>query len=120
MPVRASARRGAHVALQCRLQVPMLDFKQSGKRLRELVKTTLASASSRSWVIRTLLLTLALVPVVLVAFGLWFLSSLRTGLPDGAAIGRIGQMDQATIVLDQDDRPAFTIYKEQRIDIPLA
>jgi 1A family penicillin-binding protein len=52
--------------------------------------------------------------------GIWFLSGLRAGLPDLAALRRIGEMDQATAVFDDGDRLAFTIFKEQRIDVPLA
>jgi penicillin-binding protein 1A len=50
----------------------------------------------------------------------WFFWSLAAGLPDRDAIGRIGEMAQATRVFDVNDRLAFTIYKEQRIDVPLA
>lgn len=50
----------------------------------------------------------------------WFLISLRRGLPDVEALRRIGEMDQATAVFDRSDRLAFTIFKEQRIDVPLA
>jgi penicillin-binding protein 1A len=57
-----------------------------------------------------------------VALGLTaaFIINLPAGLPDEAALSRIGEMDQATAVLDAQDRLAFTIFKEQRIDVPLA
>src|SRR5262245_19497737 len=58
----------------------------------------------------------AIAPVV--ASG-WFLISLRSGFPDLATIQKIGEMDQATAVFDEEDRLAFTIYKEQRIEVPL-
>jgi 1A family penicillin-binding protein len=48
-----------------------------------------------------------------------FAISLRSGLPNIEAIRRIGEMDQATAVFDSTDTVAFTIYKEQRIDVPL-
>src|SRR5262245_32307267 len=51
---------------------------------------------------------------------IWFTSSLITGLPDRAAIDRIGDMNQATTVFDRNDKLAFTIFKEQRIAVPLA
>src|SRR5262245_38154623 len=70
-----------------------------------------------------------LVPAVVIAFalvasatlggGAWFLNSLRYGLPDDAGMRKIGDMDQATAVFDASDRLAFTIFKEQRIDVPL-
>jgi penicillin-binding protein 1A len=40
-------------------------------------------------------------------------------MPDAEAIRRIGEMDQATTVFDRRDRLAFTIFKEQRIEVPL-
>jgi 1A family penicillin-binding protein len=54
------------------------------------------------------------------AASVWFVSSLRTGLPSRDAIGRIGEMAEATLVYDATDKLAFTIYNEQRIDVPLA
>ena len=59
----------------------------------------------------------AVAPLVL---AVWFFVTLRDGFPDLAALQRIGEMDQATSVFDEQDRLAFTIYKEQRIDVPLA
>ncbi len=66
-----------------------------------------------------LLSSAALLLVACVASG-WFIVSLRRGLPNVDALRRIGEMDQATAVFDRHDRPAFTIFKEQRIDVPLA
>ncbi|HEX3702921.1 MAG TPA: PBP1A family penicillin-binding protein [Vicinamibacterales bacterium] len=60
-----------------------------------------------------------LVAVVPLLAGAWFASSLRQGLPDQAAIRRIGEMDQATAVYDGSDALVFTIFKEQRIEIPI-
>ena len=62
---------------------------------------------------------LALVIVASAASGMWFVPRLWHGLPDENAIGRIGEMDEATTVYDAHDALAFTIYKEQRIDVPL-
>ena len=58
------------------------------------------------------------VTAVFVAF-IWFVANLRQGLPSAEALGHIGEMDQATAVYDADDRLAFTIFKEQRIEVPL-
>src|SRR6185503_982157 len=52
--------------------------------------------------------------------GIAFLSGLREGLPDLDALRRIGEMDQATAVFDDADRLAFTVFKEQRIEVPLS
>jgi penicillin-binding protein 1A len=62
-------------------------------------------------------LLIAIIPAV---GGAWFLAGLRHGLPDGDAMRRIGEMDQATAVFDDKDRLAFTIFKEQRIDVQLS
>jgi penicillin-binding protein 1A len=50
----------------------------------------------------------------------WFLTRLFVGLPDREAIRRIGDMDQATTVFDRHDRLAFTIFKEQRMEVSLS
>lgn len=50
----------------------------------------------------------------------WFIATLGRGLPDRDAISRIGDMDQATSVFDASDRAVFTIFKEQRIEVPLS
>src|ERR1700722_5772664 len=52
--------------------------------------------------------------------GLWLFTSLRGGLPDREAVRRIGEMDQATTVFDAADRPGFTIFRQQRIEVPLS
>jgi 1A family penicillin-binding protein len=62
---------------------------------------------------------LALVAVLAGGAAIGFLASLPRGLPDDAALSRIGEMDQATAVYDASDQLAFTIYKEQRIEVPL-
>ena len=49
----------------------------------------------------------------------WFSYALTAGLPDGSALRGIGDMAQSTTILDAQDKPVFTIFKEQRIDVPL-
>jgi penicillin-binding protein 1A len=49
----------------------------------------------------------------------WFVGSIVTGLPDEAALRGIGTMARATTLYDVNDRQAFTIFKEQRIEVPL-
>src|SRR6185436_11814983 len=62
----------------------------------------------------------ALTAILSLVGGVWFLTGLREGLPDLDALRRIGEMDQATAVFDDGDRLAFTVFKEQRIEVPLA
>src|SRR5215470_15249293 len=52
--------------------------------------------------------------------GAWFLTSLFRGLPDTDALHRMTEMDQATAVFDAHDQLAFTVFKEQRIEVPLS
>ena len=58
--------------------------------------------------------------VLPVLCGLWLVFILRGGLPDREAVRHIGEMDQATTVYDAADRPAFTIFRQQRIEVPLS
>jgi len=62
----------------------------------------------------------ALIVAAVVASGVWLFASIRTGLPGKDAIGRMGTMAEATLIYDAQDKLAFTIYNEQRIDVPLS
>ena len=63
----------------------------------------------------------ALALVVFVTFGIvaWFSYEITAGLPDREAVRGLGDMAQSTTIYDADDRPVFTIFKEQRIEVPL-
>ena len=50
---------------------------------------------------------------------LWFAWDVRQSLPDRKALSSVGDMAQATTLFDQSDKPVFTIFKEQRIEVPL-
>jgi penicillin-binding protein 1A len=49
----------------------------------------------------------------------WFSYDLTAGLPDSRAVNGLGDMAQSTTLFDSKDRPVFTIFKEQRIEVPL-
>ena len=49
----------------------------------------------------------------------WFMWSLSRDLPNRESLRSIGDMAQSTTLFDAKDQPAFTIYKEQRIEVPL-
>src|SRR5262245_60322122 len=49
----------------------------------------------------------------------WFSYDVTAGLPDRDAIRGLGDMAQSTTIYDASDRPVFTIFKEQRIEVPL-
>jgi 1A family penicillin-binding protein len=71
---------------------------------------------------RALVATNAVLSVALLssAAGLaWFAYDLTTGLPNRQALREMGDMVQATTIFDASDRPAFTIFKEQRIEVSL-
>ena len=63
----------------------------------------------------------ALAVVVFVTFGVvaWFSYDITAGLPNREAVRGLGDMAQSTTIFDADDRPVFTIFKEQRIEVPL-
>ena len=61
-----------------------------------------------------LLLTLSVVGIVS------FVHGLGEGLPDVNEMRRMSEMDQSTRVFDNKDQLAFSIFKEQRIDVPLS
>ena len=49
----------------------------------------------------------------------WFVHDLTDGLPSEKEIHGLGDMAQATTIFDARDTPAFTIFREQRIEVPL-
>jgi 1A family penicillin-binding protein len=49
----------------------------------------------------------------------WFTWDVTTNLPGRSEVASIGDMAQATVLFDAADKPVFTIFKEQRIEIPL-
>ena len=54
-----------------------------------------------------------------VAGAFWFARDTLTDLPDHAALRRVGAMAQSTTLFDVNGRAAFTIFREQRIEVPL-
>ena len=89
-------------------------------RVAELERTWRAARQEHPRLVKGVAAAMALVAAVSLAGGLWFLVSMRSGLPDLDALRRMGEMDQATSVFDDKDQFAFSIYKEQRIDVSLA
>src|SRR5262245_24436524 len=53
-------------------------------------------------------------------FTAWLMFDVASGLPDHSALRGVGSMARATTVFDASDAPAFTIFKEQRIEVPLS
>ena len=55
-----------------------------------------------------------------VAGAIWFAYDVSTGLPDDTALRSVQTMAQATTLLDIHGEPAFTLAREQRIEVPLS
>src|SRR5688500_16226776 len=49
-----------------------------------------------------------------------FAHQLLTGVPDRGTVSRVTRMARSSVFYDHQGRPAFTIFKEQRIEVPLA
>jgi 1A family penicillin-binding protein len=50
----------------------------------------------------------------------WYVRGIVVAVPSTEELRGISTMAQATSLFDRNDRPAFTIFKEQRIEVPLA
>jgi len=50
----------------------------------------------------------------------WYLHAAAEGLPEAAAVSGAGSMARATTIADGKGRHAFTIFQEQRLQVPLA
>lgn len=61
----------------------------------------------------------AVLAVVAMAAGAWFMAGIINGLPDDEAIRGASRMAEATRVYDRNDRLAFSIFQERRIEVPL-
>src|SRR5690349_20796615 len=91
-----------------------------GNRLTQLRRDWAGARQRHPRLVSALATAFFLVAAVSVGGGVWFLAGLRHGLPEYDALGRMSDMAQSTTVFDDHDQIAFTIYKEQRIQVPLA
>jgi penicillin-binding protein 1A len=55
-----------------------------------------------------------------VGAAVWFVHDIATDLPHDQGLREVTAMAQATTLLDIKGQPAFTIYREQRIEVPLS
>ena len=76
--------------------------------------------AGRPVLLTSLIAALAVVSFFTAGVAAWFSYDITAGLPKRDAISGLGDMAQSTTLFDAHDRPAFTIFKEQRIEIPLA
>jgi 1A family penicillin-binding protein len=92
----------------------------SSARLHELREQLRVAYREQPRIVAGVLAAFVLVAILPLIAGIWFIAGLQRGLPNEEAIRRIGEMDQATAVFDDADKLAFTIFKEQRIEVPLS
>jgi 1A family penicillin-binding protein len=100
--------------LSCRMKAPFRGM------LAELAREWRNARASHPHLAAIVVLAFVAVTSVVTIGGIWILTSLGSGLPDTDALHRMTEMDQATAVFDAHDQLAFTIYKEQRIEVPLS
>jgi len=62
---------------------------------------------------------LSLASFTLFGWIVWFSYGLTAGLPDRQALRGLGDMAQATTIYDAADHAVFTVFKEQRLEVPL-
>jgi len=89
-------------------------------RAAELKREWLDARRRHPRLVLALTASLAILTILTVGGVVWLSSALRNGLPEYDALGRMNDMAQSTAVFDDRDQIAFTIYKEQRIQVPLA
>ena len=86
--------------------------------VRAISKQLRAQLVGRPRVITALVVTLALCVFLAAGSVAWFSYDVTAGLPDRNTIRGMSDMAQATTLYDASDKPVFTIFKEQRIEIP--
>ena len=85
--------------------------------LKPPLNETLEELKHRVIVHRRPIAVAAAVIALVFVVGLW---ALLSGLPGREELRLMGQMPQATTLYDINNRPVFTIFREYRIEVPLA
>jgi 1A family penicillin-binding protein len=85
---------------------------------RKWLGSTRAWLSGKPRVLAGAISLMALVLVLAAGNAAWFAYDLTAGLPTPSQVRSLGEMAQSTTLFDANDTPAFTIFKEQRIEIP--
>ena len=73
----------------------------------------------RPAVVASVLVVVAVLAWTATGWAAWLAWDLTSGLPDRERLRSIGEMAQSTTIFDAGGQPAFTIFKEQRIEVPL-
>ena len=64
--------------------------------------------------------SVAIVALLTLAGSAWLAYTVFHDLPDAVQLRDISAMAQATTLYDRDNQPAFTIFEEQRVEMPLS
>jgi 1A family penicillin-binding protein len=88
-------------------------------RFQQLSRSARAWAGRRPRVVGGAIVLMALILFAATGAAAWFAYDLTAGLPDKAQVRGLEEMAQATTIYDAKDQPVFTIFKEQRIEVPL-
>ena len=86
------------------------------QRLAQSVRARLAG---KPRILTALILLVAAIGFGAVAAIAWLTYDITAGLPGRDVIRGLGEMAQSTTILDARDVAVFTIYKEQRLEVPL-
>jgi penicillin-binding protein 1A len=86
--------------------------------LRSSLESIRAFLAGRPRVLVSLVSMLAVAFFLVAGWLAWFSYDVTEGLPDRTALRSIGNMAQSTTIYDAANEPVFTIYKEQRIEVP--
>ena len=86
------------------------------QRLAQSVRGRLAG---KPRILTALVLLVAAIGFGAVAAIAWLTYDITAGLPGRDVIRGLGEMAQSTTILDARDVAVFTIYKEQRLEVPL-
>ena len=87
--------------------------------LKRILDTSRKLLTGRPLLLTTLVAILAISAILTTGVAAWMSYELTAGLPKREAINGLGDMAQSTTVFDAKDKQAFTIFKEQRIELPL-
>jgi penicillin-binding protein 1A len=88
-------------------------------RIQTWISTARTWLEGRPRAIRAAIIMMALTLVAIAGCGAWLAHDLLAGLPGAKEIHGLGDMAQATTVFDGRDKPVFTLFREQRIEVPL-
>lgn len=88
-------------------------------RLRNPFVIRARPLAGRPRLLTSLVSALAVALFLTTGYVAWFSYELTAGLPNREELRGLGDMAQSTTLYDVKDQPAFTLFKEQRIEVPL-